>query len=335
MYIASVFAQLERETIAERIRDNMMLLARTGRWLGGNTPLGFQSTEVSTETIDGKVKKSFKLKPCEPELDIVRVIYSKYCELRSLTKMETYLLQNGFKTRQGKDFSTIAVREILANPVYCVADQTAYDYFAKMEADVCCEKSGSQFDGTHGIAAYNRTTNEGKLQSKNPVREWIVTVGRHPGIIPSKEWIKVQEIAKSNQPKPFAGRVQNSASLLSGLLVCAKCGSFLRPRVNSNKRRDEHGNQTFAYLCDKKKKSKYNSNLEETISVDFAPRSHKRLTLLIEDAERTRQRYRIHPFPCSSSSIRACKYPADVQFLYRMQHCTDAPIKDKLRYVRD
>lgn len=256
MYIASVFAQLERETIAERIRDNMMLLARTGRWLGGTTPLGFQSTEVASETIDGKVKKSFKLKPCEQELDIVRVIYSKYRELRSLTKMETYLLQNGFKTRQGKDFSTIAVREILANPVYCVADQTAYDYFTKMEADVCYEKSDSQFDGIHGIAAYNRTTNEGKLQTKNPISEWIVTVGRHPGIIPSREWIEVQEIAKSNQPKQFAGRVQNSASLLSGLLVCARCGSFLRPRVNSNKRRDEHGNQTFAYLCDRKKKSK-------------------------------------------------------------------------------
>lgn len=26
MYIASVFAQLERETIAERVRDNMLLL---------------------------------------------------------------------------------------------------------------------------------------------------------------------------------------------------------------------------------------------------------------------------------------------------------------------
>ena len=33
MYIASVFAQLERETIAERVRDNMLMLARTGRWL--------------------------------------------------------------------------------------------------------------------------------------------------------------------------------------------------------------------------------------------------------------------------------------------------------------
>ena len=38
MYIASVFAQLERETIAERVRDNMLLLARTGRWLGARRP---------------------------------------------------------------------------------------------------------------------------------------------------------------------------------------------------------------------------------------------------------------------------------------------------------
>lgn len=34
MYIASVFAQLEREVIAERIKDNMIELAKTGRWLG-------------------------------------------------------------------------------------------------------------------------------------------------------------------------------------------------------------------------------------------------------------------------------------------------------------
>lgn len=43
MYIASVFAQLEREVIAERIRDNMIELAKTGRWLGGETPTGFSA----------------------------------------------------------------------------------------------------------------------------------------------------------------------------------------------------------------------------------------------------------------------------------------------------
>ena len=38
MYIASVFSQLERETIAERIRDNMHELAKTGRWLEVQRP---------------------------------------------------------------------------------------------------------------------------------------------------------------------------------------------------------------------------------------------------------------------------------------------------------
>lgn len=256
MYIASVFAQLERETIAERIRDNMLLLARTGRWLGGTTPLGFESTKVSTEMVDGKVKTSFKLSPLTEELDIVRLIFGKFIELRSLTKVETYLMQRGIKTRQSKDFTIVALREILTNPVYCVADQKAYDYFAEKGADVCSDQKEFKFNGANGIAAYNRTTNEGKMQRKNPITEWIVTVGRHKGVITSTDWILAQKILESNQPKKFAGRVQNQVSLLSGLLICSECGSFMRPRVNSNKRRDEAGNQTFAYLCERKKKSK-------------------------------------------------------------------------------
>lgn len=53
MYIASVFSQLERETIAERIRDNLRELAKTGRWLGGITPTGFSSEAVQAVTVDG------------------------------------------------------------------------------------------------------------------------------------------------------------------------------------------------------------------------------------------------------------------------------------------
>ena len=55
MYIASVFAQLERETIAERVRDNMLMLARTGRWLGGTTPTGYRSKKHQEIIIDGKI----------------------------------------------------------------------------------------------------------------------------------------------------------------------------------------------------------------------------------------------------------------------------------------
>ena len=63
MYIASVFSQLERETIAERIRDNMHELSKTGRWLGGTTPTGYASESESKITVDGKERKAYKLKP--------------------------------------------------------------------------------------------------------------------------------------------------------------------------------------------------------------------------------------------------------------------------------
>ena len=75
MYIASVFAQLERETIAERVRDNMLMLARTGRWLGGTTPTGFTSEKIQEIIIDGKIKTSCKLKDNPEELRTIDCIW--------------------------------------------------------------------------------------------------------------------------------------------------------------------------------------------------------------------------------------------------------------------
>ena len=60
MYIASVFSQLERETIAERIRDNMHELSKTGRWLGGTTPTGYASESESRVTVDGKEQQGIQ-----------------------------------------------------------------------------------------------------------------------------------------------------------------------------------------------------------------------------------------------------------------------------------
>ena len=80
MYIASVFAQLERETIAERIKDNMLQLARSGRWLGGNTPIGYESESIVYLDSNYKEKKMYKLSPIKKELDVVKLIYGKYLE---------------------------------------------------------------------------------------------------------------------------------------------------------------------------------------------------------------------------------------------------------------
>ena len=86
MYIASIFSQLERETIAERIRDNMHELAKTGRWLGGVTPTGYESEGVVSVTVDGKTKKAYKLKTIPQEKELVLLIYEKFLETRYMLR---------------------------------------------------------------------------------------------------------------------------------------------------------------------------------------------------------------------------------------------------------
>ena len=137
MFIISVFSQLERETIAERIRDNMQELAKTGRWLGGNTPIGYRSEAVSKLTVDGKERKSYRLIPVPEEIEIPKLVFDLYTETDSLTGVEAELLRQRVKTRKGKSYTRFAIKGILQNPVYMVADEAAYDYFRERGAEVC------------------------------------------------------------------------------------------------------------------------------------------------------------------------------------------------------
>ena len=251
MFIISVFSQLERETIAERIRDNMHELAKTGRWLGGNAPTGFKSEAVSKVTVDGKTRKSFKLVPIPEEAEIPKMIFDLYAETDSLTAVEAELLRRRIKTKQGKDFTRFAIKAILQNPVYMVADEDAYNYFTEREADVCFPKEA--FDGCCGIMAYNRTDQEkGKATVLLPVSEWIIALGQHPGLVPSKQWIKVQESLDRNKSKAYR-KPRNNEALLTGLIYCA-CGERMYPKLSKRKTAD--GDPIYTYVCKMKERSK-------------------------------------------------------------------------------
>lgn len=250
MYIASVFSQLERETIAERIRDNMHELAKTGRWLGGTTPTGFESEGEEKVTVDGKKKKTFKLKLVPQEAEIVRMIYDLFSETNSLTMTEAELMKRRIVTRNGNYFTRFSIKAILQNPVYMVADQEAYDYLTEKEADLFSDRA--EFDGKHGIMAYNRTDQEkGKTTQYNPVNEWIVAVGKHPGLIPGKTWVRVQEALEQNKSKAFR-RPKSNEALLTGLLYC-RCGNRMYPKLS--KRRTADGDVIFTYVCKLKERS--------------------------------------------------------------------------------
>lgn len=253
MYIASVFAQLERETIAERIHDNMLELAKDGRWLGGNPPTGYKSVEtIGSVTIDGKKRKARKLEIIPKEAELVKLIYAKFLEFRSLTKTETYLLQNDYVTKTGKSFSRFAIKGILSNPVYLIADRTTWNYFEIKEIDVFSKKS--EFNGKYGIMAYNKTSQQvGRANEVRDMKDWIIAVGKHQGIISSHDWVEVQKLLEQNKSKSYR-KSRSNVALLSGLLFCGKCGSYMRPKLSQ--RKNKNGELIYDYLCELKEKSK-------------------------------------------------------------------------------
>ena len=252
MLICSVFAQLERDTIAQRIRDNMLELAKTGRWLGGTPPTGFKSKEISHLTYDGKKKKLFKLEPVLEEKELVILLKNKYKEIKSQTGLETYTIQNNLKTKNGKNFTRWSLVNILSNPVYSKADKESFDYFTKKGAIVIGDYK--DYDGTYGLMVYNKTNQlTGKGKKDNPFCEWIVAIGKHQGFWSGKEYVEVQELLELGANKRFRKPAVNTA-LLSGILRCSYCNSFMRPKLSQNFYKD--GTVKFSYLCELKDKSR-------------------------------------------------------------------------------
>ena len=109
--------------------------------------------------------------------------------------------------------------------------------------------------------------------------------GKHKGLISGKDWIEVQNLLKNNESKRYRKPIKNDA-LLSGILRCSKCGSYMRPKIHTGRIYEETGKVRFSYMCELKEKSRLNKcdceningnkldkNLMEKISELIAPNS--------------------------------------------------------------
>ncbi|KHD38155.1 serine recombinase [Clostridium acetobutylicum] len=244
MYIASIFAQLERETIAERVSDNMLEMAKSGRWLGGQTPLGFKSKPILYLDYENHEKKMFVLSPIEEELTVVKLIYKSYLKFQSISKVTKYLIQNSIKTKKGKlIWSKRSVKDILNNPVYVRADENVMKFLSNKGINVIGIP-----DNKHAILTYNKKKGIKKFRQTN---EWIASISKHKGIIDSKTWLKVQKIMIKNKSRaPRIGSTQNA--LLTGLLICKQCGN---PMKIIHGPLNKEGKKLFYYKCSLKEKS--------------------------------------------------------------------------------
>ena len=252
MTISAAFAQFERQIIAERVRDNVYKLAKTGRWLGGTPPLGFHAEKVEFADDSGEERRCCKLTENEEEIEIVRLIYAKYLETHSITKVKTYMMNSGYKTRLNANFHVSTLRYILTNPTYCTADIKSLEFFRSKDCDIA--DIDEKCNGERGFIGYKKTlTQNDDKREATDMSEWTIALGKHKGIIPSKDWIEVQNIIEGNSEKKLGFRQShNSVALLSGVLRC-KCGSYMRPKYY---KANKDGEKPFTYMCELKETSK-------------------------------------------------------------------------------
>jgi len=264
--LLSAIAEFERDIIAERITDNMYELAKEGRWLGGKCPLGYRSQKEKL-TVGGKKTTINHLEPVEDEQRVVKLLFETFLRTSSITGTAKVLNNEGLTTSEGKPFTLIAVKFILQNPVYAIADADMRAYFPAFDVPIWAEDK--DFDGVRGIMAYNKTEQIKELDRdsrvldpkytqrklRRDIQEWVVAVGKHKGIINGAEWIRAQTLIADIASNYSARPKDVSRALLSGLVRCVNCGAkmFVRPEGG---RYNLDGSLRFRYVCDVKYRKK-------------------------------------------------------------------------------
>jgi len=113
--LLATFAEFERETIAERVRDKMRASRRRGMWTGGRPPLGY-------DVVDRRLVVN------EQEAERVRAIFDLYLEAGSLLPAVRELDARGWTSKswtkrngrveRGRRFTKTSLHVLLTNPVY-------------------------------------------------------------------------------------------------------------------------------------------------------------------------------------------------------------------------
>ncbi|WP_265024288.1 recombinase family protein [Wolbachia endosymbiont (group A) of Epagoge grotiana] len=168
--VLSGAAQLEREMIVERVKNKIATSKEQGIWMGGTLPLGYDVKEK-------------ELIINEKEAKLVKHIFERYIELKSMAELARELNSEGHRTKRfeaksgkvygGEILKKATVRRIITNPIYM-----------------------------------------GKTRHYEKQYE-----GKHEAIIEEEKWQKAQELIR-NQPYRKA---RYEEALLRGIIKCKSC----------------------------------------------------------------------------------------------------------------
>ncbi|MDF2591364.1 MAG: hypothetical protein K0S75_830 [Clostridia bacterium] len=239
LLITAVFAQLERETISERVKDNMLDLAKKGKWNGGRPPFGYL---VEKTKVDGK---NTTLLVKDPERSkIVEHIFTWAKDGESLRTISEKLISNRVSGIHNGKWGLSTVARLLHNPVFCSADQDAYDYFSTLGVNLV--GSREEWDGSKGVMCYNKSSHKVGESYWKEKEDWIISIGIHEGIIPGKLFA---EVSKGLVDRRLEGNLPSQKGILSaGILKCGCCGKNMNVVSGSKVIRQSNERVTY-YRC--------------------------------------------------------------------------------------
>lgn len=227
LHIIMVFAQLERETTAERVRDNYYRRASLGAWPGGPAPYGFTIGRCCDA--GGHISPTLDIVP--DKAAVVQRIFAEYAKPgASLGSVARLLNSDGVPAPRRDTWDNVSLSRLLHTPAYVMADEEVRLHFQALGARVTSPPE--VFDGVHGILLVGKRDKSRKKYTA--AQEQTVSVMNSAGFIPAGLWLTCQNKLARNQQLKNSG--SGTHTWLSGLLKCASCGYSLKVTEDKYKR---------------------------------------------------------------------------------------------------
>lgn len=258
MGILAVFAQMERENISTRIKDNYNFRIKDRRWASGKAPFGFENGEI-----DGKKT----LIPVEEEINAVKQIFKLYATERNISigKLQDKLAEMKITGHQSeKGFSRTTLTRILKNPVYVSANELIYKYYQRLHIQFVNDKD--EWDGSTSASIVGKNNRTLNADDKDGMRIYLTNV---KPIIDAETFIIVQNRLAENSAISRDNEPNTNLLELAGLLKCAECGMAVKmqakPTLTCNGRNQKK-------ICDVSFKGLKLETVQENVAVEVQDR---------------------------------------------------------------
>lgn len=222
LFIVMIFAEMERETIAERVKDNYYSRIKDGRWPGGPAPYGYKNGRMT----DSQGRKVPTLES-DKNIVIVKEIYERYANTDiSLGKMAKWLNFRGIPCIRSNTWGSVSLAKLLHNPVYVKADYEVYCYMKSFGIQI--ENPVDEFTGQRaGMLLGKRGTLAGGTNREyKDYTDMVFVLANWEGIILPEVWLKANYKLDCN--KQIGNNGKGTITWLTGLLKCRDCGYAIR-----------------------------------------------------------------------------------------------------------